>query len=410
MLYAVFLALGLFIGLGLGLAFAHFRLKDAQKISEQLITDMERRKKEETEALMANMKDSFDALSLKALSNSMDHFLKTAGETFSKHNESNQKELGVKKELIDQTLSTMKSELAKVGTLMTDLEKDRKEKFAVLASELSRTANETKQLRETTHTLQSALTNSRVRGQWGERMAEDVLRLAGFIEGTNYLKQSQTEAKGRPDFTFYLPDNHVVHMDVKFPLENYLNFVEAKNEQDQIKYKEQFMRDARLCIDSITKRDYVDTTQGTLDYVLVFIPNEQVYAFINEHDHSMMDNAMRKKIILCSPTTLYAVLSVIRQAVDNFHMERKAGEILEVLNKFNQQWDKFTEALEKVGKKLEEGQKAFIELNTTRRRALERPLSKIGELRENEQAFETLTGAPLKVINNTAQPMSDPDE
>lgn len=401
MLYAGFLFIGLVLGLALGLAFAHFRVKDAQRISEQLITDMERRKKEETEAMMSSMKDSFDALSLKALSSSMDQFLKTAGETFSKHNDSNKQELGSKKDLIDQTLLTMKNELSKVGTLMSDLEKDRKAKFEVLASELSKTANETKQLRETTHTLQSALTNSRVRGQWGERMAEDVLRLAGFIEGTNYLKQGQTEGKGRPDFTFYLPDNHVVHMDVKFPLENYLKFVEAETEQEQLKYRDQFMKDTRLCIDTVTKRDYVDTTQGTLDYMLVFIPNEQVYAFINEQDRTLLDSAMKRKIILCSPTTLYAVLSVIRQAVDNFHMERKAGEILGVLSKFNQQWDKFTEQLEKVGRKMEEGQKAFMELNTTRRRALERPLSKIGELRENEEAFETLTGAPLKVINNT---------
>lgn len=402
MLEAIFMIIGLTIGLCVGLAFAHFRVKDAKQTAEIMLRDMEQRKKEESEAMMAQMKDSFDALSLKALSTNMEQFLKTANETFGKHSESSAKEMDSKKELIDQTLKTMKGELGKVSTLMGDLEKDRKAKFEVLASELSKTANETRQLRETTHTLQSALTNSRVRGQWGERMAEDVLRLAGFIEGTNYLKQGQTEGKGRPDFTFYLPDDHIVHMDVKFPLENYLNFIEAETEADQVKYRDQFMKDTRLRIDEVTKRDYVDTTQGTLDYVLVFIPNEQVYAFINEQDRDLLDKAMRKKIILCSPTTLYAVLAVIRQAVDNFHMERKAGEILDLLGKFSQQWDKFAEAMDKVGKKIDDSQKAFLELSTTRRRALERPLSKIGELKDNERVIETETGAPLKVIDTEA--------
>ena len=109
---------------------------------------------------------------------------------------------------------------------------------------------------------------------------------------------------------------------------------------------------------------------------------------------------MRKKIVLCSPTTLYAVLAVIRQAVDNFHMERKAGEILELLETFSKQWFKFTDAMEKVGKHIDNSQKAFTELTTTRQRMLEKPLNKIQELKENEKLTETKTGAPLKIITN----------
>src|SRR3712207_8703452 len=53
--------------------------------------------------------------------------------------------------------------------------------------------------------------------------SEDVLRLAGFVEGVNYVKQRVIEGRGtRPDFTFSLPRGHVVHMDAKFPAANYL--------------------------------------------------------------------------------------------------------------------------------------------------------------------------------------------
>lgn len=395
-------AIGMIVGLLAGLAVGFYLMKQAKASAEQLFREREKYAREDMDRVVSSLKESFGSLSLEALSKNAEEFLKMAGESLSKHTESNKQEMSGKKELIDQTLKSMKGELEKVNTMVQSLEKDRKAKFDVLTQEITKTAEETKSLRETTHSLRNALTNSRVRGQWGERMAEDVLRLAGFIEGTNYLKQQTLKGgdRSRPDYTFYLPDNHVVHMDVKFPLENYLNYMNADNDVEREKYKAQFLKDSRQRIDEATKREYVDTAGGTLDYVLVFIPNEQVYSFLNEHDHDLVDNSLKKKIVLCSPTTLYAVLAVIRQAVDNFHMERKAGEILDLLENFSKQWFKFTEAMEKVGKHIDNSQKAFTELTTTRQRMLEKPLNKIQELKENEKLAETKTGAPLKVISN----------
>ena len=395
-------AIGMIVGLLAGLAVGFYLMKQAKASADQLFREREKYAREDMDRVVSSLKESFGSLSLEALSKNTEEFLKMAGESLSKHTENNKQEMSGKKELIDQTLKSMKGELEKVNTMVQSLEKDRKAKFDVLTQEITKTAEETKSLRETTHSLRNALTNSRVRGQWGERMAEDVLRLAGFIEGTNYLKQQTLKDgdRSRPDYTFYLPDNHVVHMDVKFPLENYLNYMNADNDVEREKYKAQFLKDSRQRIDESTKREYVDTAGGTLDYVLVFIPNEQVYSFLNEHDHDLVDNSLKKKIVLCSPTTLYAVLAVIRQAVDNFHMERKAGEILDLLENFSKQWFKFTEAMEKVGKHIDNSQKAFTELTTTRQRMLEKPLNKIQELKENEKLAETKTGAPLKVISN----------
>ncbi len=55
---------------------------------------------------------------------------------------------------------------------------------------------QTASLTSTAGSLWEALVNSRVRGQWGERMAEDVLRLIGFVEGVNYQKQRTIEVNG----------------------------------------------------------------------------------------------------------------------------------------------------------------------------------------------------------------------
>jgi len=99
------------------------------------------------------------------------------------------KELDGKKSLIDQQLQRMTGELDNVSKLMKELEKDRVEKFGELSSHLKVVGDQTRVLTQTTNTLREALASSKARGQWGERMAEDVLQMAGFIENINYLKQ-----------------------------------------------------------------------------------------------------------------------------------------------------------------------------------------------------------------------------
>ena len=92
--------------------------------------------------------------------------------------------------MIDQSLHNMKNELGKVQEIIQKVENDRNESFGRLTAQLKHSAEQTRLLQESTRQLNTALSSSQARGQWGERMAEDVLRMAGFIEGINYLKQS----------------------------------------------------------------------------------------------------------------------------------------------------------------------------------------------------------------------------
>ena len=326
-----------------------------------------RLRREDVDALRAQLRDSFQALSLEALSQQT----RLGGQ-----------ELEEKKKLIDQNLEQMKRGLEKVEQVVIDLGKDREKKFGALSQSLRTTAEQTARLQETTDQLRRALASTKARGQWGERMAEDVLRLAGFIEGVNYQKQKALEAGTTiPDFTFLLPQDLKVNMDVKFPLDNYLKYLEADADAEREKYKNQFLKDVKGRIREVTTRDYINPEENTLDYVIVFIPNEQVYAFINESDSSVLDEAMKNKVVLCSPLTLYAILAVIRQAVDNFNLERTAGQILALLGAFDRQWRKFIDSFEKMGRRIEDVRKEFASLTSTRKNQLERQLARIEELR-----------------------------
>ncbi len=358
----VSLAAGLLLGLAAAFVLRLMQARTARELAEDLFREHEARRKADIDAVIDNV-------------------LKLAKDKLESERQINVNELDAKKSLIDQQLQSMTGGLEKVSALMRELERDRVEKFGRLANQLQATNEQTQALMNTTNHLREALSSTKARGQWGERMAEDVLRLAGFIENVNYLKQKTIDGAGsRPDFSFPLPKNLLLHMDVKFPLDNYIRFLEAAADGEKAKFRNDFLRDVRARIKEITTREYIDA-ESTVDYVLLFIPNEQIYAFIHEQDSSILDEGIRNKVVFCSPITLFAVLAVIRQAVDNFALERTSNEILSLLGAFKKQWDEFAAKHDVLGKKIGDVVKEYDALVTTRKRQLEKPLNKIEDLR-----------------------------
>lgn len=302
-----------------------------------------------------------------------------------------EEKLGDKKEAIDGTLKMMKADMKSDLTRVEEAMKAIGTSTTKVDTRLENAARTIQDLTQTTNSLKNALSSNAGRGQWGERMAEDVLRMAGFVEGVNYTRQKKLESSGsRPDFTFLLPQNLKLNMDVKFPFNNYQAYVNATTDLERKDAKEKFLKDVKQRVKEIQTRDYINPADATMDYVLLFVPNEQVFAFINEHDRELIDEAMRAKTILCSPLSLYAVLAVIRQAMMNFTLEQKSREMLSLFGTFKLQWEKFREQVDSVKKKFEQVSTSFEELTGTRQRQLEKPLQKIEELRMDQKIAPAL--------------------
>ncbi|TSC59160.1 MAG: DNA recombination protein RmuC [Candidatus Peregrinibacteria bacterium Greene0416_62] len=362
---------GIFIGLLAGVIISKFLLgktmKDAEAIAE--------------------------SLSSKVVSKQTEKILQLA-----------ESKLSGKKEVIDGTLKSMKTDLDRVEKLMHDIDKGNTR----VDNRLQDAAISIKNLTETTQDLKTALASNSSRGQWGERMAEDVLRLSGLIEGVNYVKQEKLATGSRPDFTFLLPKNLKLNMDVKFPFNNYQVFVEATTEAEREKAKKEFLADVKRRIKEVQTRDYINPEDQTMDYVLLFVPNEQIYTFINEIDPDLLDEAMRGKTILCSPMTLYAILAVIRQSIDSFSVEIKSKEMLSLFGGFKQQWEKFKEQMTTVQTRFDLVHKGYEELTGTRTNMLDRKLTKIEELRTEqslpiegaEEVFEKVSRKQLTEVSS----------
>ena len=306
-------------------------------------------------------------------------FAATAGEALDANSRRLAETAGValesKKELIDQSIKAIDERLTRMGDYFRRLEADRKQDFGALSASVG-------SLSATAGKLHEMLSSSKRRGAWGERMAEDILRLAGLQEGVNYTKQSaQAAESGLPDFTFILPNDLKANMDVKFPLEAYKGYLDAESEPQRNEQLKSLVTAVRKYILITSKRKYIDPTIPTVDYVLMFVPSEQIFSLVLESQPDLIDQALAAKVVLCSPLTLYAMLAVIRQAAERANLTRTADEALELLAEVQKQWQRFKDSMDVMGERIDKVKQEYDHLVTTRTRALDRPMGAIDNLR-----------------------------
>lgn len=356
-------AVGLLVGFLLGAA-----------LTTALFSARERARREDREEMQRQMREAFSALAAEALDANADRLGRQAAGL-----------LDAKKELIDQAIRNIHERLNRLAEYFNTVEKDRRGEFGRLSEAVG-------SLAATTGELHRMLASTQRRGAWGERMADDILRLAGLLEGVNYVKQSseasEEDRRTRPDFTFFLPSDRVVNLDVKFPLENYRAWLDADSEAARAEKRDLLVRDVKGHIRAVASRGYVDTRGGTVDYAILFLPSEQIYSLVLESQPDLIDEALRQKVVLAGPLTLYAMLAVIRQAAESANLMKTADEVLALLAAFGKQWQKYTEEMDKLGRQIDALGKQYELVRTTRAHALQKPLDRIEDLRR-QRGLET---------------------
>lgn len=286
-------------------------------------------------------------------------------------------QLELRKQAIDHTVAGLKEELNRYQQMLRESQGEHARKFGSIENELKNASVATQKLAETTVKLNNILGNVKLRGQWGERMAEDIIRYAGLVENVNYLKQNVNAAATKPDYTFLLPQGHCINMDVKFPLDNYLQMVNAAEGVQRDAYEKEFIRNVKDRIKEIQNRDYINPSENTLDFVLLFIPNEQVYGLIQEKMPDVMDFALKQKVVLCSPFTLYAMLSVVRQAHEHFRFEKDIKKIVELIEGFTKDYELFKNRFADLGNLIDKVSNQYADINEKSFKKLDSKIQRI---------------------------------
>ena len=277
---------------------------------------------------------------------------------------------------LDNYRKSLDEQITKLQSELTTLRENNSQQFGNVDNAVGKLALEAQ-------ALNRVLSSAQGRGNWGERMLEDILAESGFKRGLNYERQEVLGEGGRPDYSFFLPPNRVLYLDSKFPLDNYIKYHEATDDTTRGMHRDAFIKNAEQRVKELEKRDYVgQSDRQALDYVLLFIPNESILGFIQQEKPSLIDDAIHRRVVLCSPLTLYAFLAVVRQATDSFHMEQNANEVLGVLNAFGKAWRAYSKHIDNMGKAFEKIGDEFKKVAKGSRtyKALEKNIVQVEEL------------------------------
>ncbi len=369
------LVVGILLGLALGgIVFAALRLRQPASPS---VPDPELQKAQ------------FVELSRMALKQMSEDFLNLARGELGRESQRGADALDMKRQAVESAVQGLEKKLTEYQQTLHTFEQERATQYGGLDNELKRLTQHADQLQRTTANLTAVLGNSRVRGQWGQKMAEDILKLCGLQEDIHYLKEREITDGQRPDYTFLLPDNHRLFMDVKFPYDHYLRFAEAQPEDDQNRHKDNFIKSVRDHLREMERRAYGASDQS-VDYTLIFIPNEQVYASVNEWMPQLIDECLQKKLILCGPWTLYAIVRIVHQAWQNYHSSTAIHEIVRSINGFLQDYGKFKERFGELGVLLEKLDAKYRDIAVTSAQRLDGKIRRIEEYRKGQNIPESL--------------------
>lgn len=299
-----------------------------------------------------------------------------------------------KREEIERLVKVIQEDLKSSRKDLETSERERIDTFSALRNSLDEYKKITEQLSVSTENLKKVLSNNQLRGQFGEQVAEDLLKMAGFVPGETYVKQHGDNGN-RPDFTVYFPDKTKINVDAKFPYAALQRMTETDDPDLRSKHLKQFEIDVKEKIKQVTTREYINPEDRTVDFVILFIPNEMIFSFIYDKMPHVWQDAMGKKVVLAGPFSFTAILRMVKQAYENFRIQENIYKIVGHVQAVEKEFTKFNEEFEKVGLKIEQLQKQYSDVSTTRVNQMKRKMDMVklegGSLEKEDSSFDSIS-------------------
>jgi DNA recombination protein RmuC len=327
--------------------------------------------KNDSEQITQNLETNLRQLLPLMMKESNDYLTELAKEKLQSESKQNRMDLENKRSEITRIVKDLE-------TYVKTSEKERIDTMSALSSAVEESRKITKELSVNTEGLKKVLSNNQLRGQFGEQVADDLLKMAGFVRGVDYeFNKEQAGSETRPDFTIYLPDRTKINVDSKFPYNNLQRMTESDDKELKTKFKNEFERDVKEKVKQVTTRDYINPEDKTVDFVILFIPNEMIFSYIYDKMPELWQDAMTKKVVFAGPFSFTAILRMIKQSYENFRVQGNILNIIGHVKAFEKEFDTFSDSFLKIGERIDSLQKQYNTVSTTRYNQLVRRVDKV---------------------------------
>ncbi len=308
------------------------------------------------------LKMTFDDLAAASLRNNSELLLKLAREQLGQQHLQAASALKEREQAIETLVRPIRDALQKTEQQITSIEKERRDSFVELRTQLQTVAQSQTELQRETRNLVTALRRPEVRGQWGEMSLRRLIELAGMTEHCDFTEQAHTVVEGgvvRPDLIVHMVENREIVVDVKTPLDAYLEAVDATTEEARalaLRRHGQIVADR---VRSLASKAYWAQFKNSPDYVVLFMPGDQFLAAALNDRPGLFEEAFVQSVILATPTTFIALLKTIAYGWRQAAIARNAETIRDLGAEIYRRLSVFASHMGKTGDALDRAVEAY---------------------------------------------------
>jgi DNA recombination protein RmuC len=355
------LALGVLLGALLAWMILRRRRTQMQQsistLEAQIKTQDALQRERETafEAATGNLARAFSDLANQSLKSNSENFLRLAEQNLGAHQEKAKRELSEREQAVENLVKPIRDALQQSQRQISELEKARSEAYGSIRSQLETMQLSQQSLAQETQNLVNALRRPQVRGRWGEITLRRLVELAGMVEHCDFQEQVHTPGGDkviRPDMIVRMPDNRELVVDVKTPLEAYLESVEAKDDTQRQLGLKRHARNVREHIRSLASKTYWDQFSQSPEFVILFIPGDQFLSAALNEDPDLIEYALSRQIILATPTSFVALLKAVAYGWRQLALADNAEEIRGLAEELYGRLTAFVGHVNKLGRQL----------------------------------------------------------
>lgn len=266
-------------------------------------------------------------------------------------------------ESMNMILKPLKDNIADFRLRMEGIFSHQTEQSGALKNELKRLMELNAQITTETTNLTNALKgNSKVQGDWGEVILQTILEKSNLIKGVHYDTQLNVKDEEgnnlRPDVVMYLPGDKQIIIDSKVSLTAYVNYVAAESDAAARAAMAAHVASVRQHVKELGSKQYQQYMQSP-DFVIMFVPNEPAFLDALKEDNTIWSDAYEKKVIVSSPTNLFALLKIVADLWQRDEQTKNQEKIIKCGTTLYEQLVAFEDELLNVGASIVKAQENY---------------------------------------------------